>query len=116
MMILLAIGLIVSGFMIGWYVREWIAQQKINMMLKQVQAIMEREREEEQRDTRKVMHLSISKEGEYILVHDQKTGKFLCQGKSHSEVSEILNDKFENTKFMVNKQELKDAGYDHDTF
>ena len=113
MMYLLSFGLVFAGFMIGWYVREWFAQQRINLMLRQVQAIVDRENNEEPR--KKIMHLTVTKEGEYLLVHDKTTGKFLCQAKTHSELSEILNEKFVNTKFMVDRDNLKDTGYDDDT-
>ena len=115
MMYLLSFGLVFAGFMIGWHVREWFAQQKINLMLRHVQSIMERERETEEGDHRKIMHLSVSKEGDYLLVHDKNTGKFLCQAKTHSELTEILNEKFANTRFMVDRNELKDTGYEDDS-
>ena len=113
MMYLLSFGLVFAGFMIGWYVREWFAQQRINLMLRQVQAIVDRESEEESR--KKVMHLTVSREGEYLLVHDKTSGKFLCQAKTHSELSEILNEKYANTRFMVDRNELKDTGYEDDS-
>ena len=112
MMYLISFGLVFAGFMIGWYVREWFAQQRMNLLLRQIQAIKEHIEEEPEK---KVMHLTVSKEGEYILVHDKNTGKFLCQAKSHSELSSLLNEKFTNTKFMVDRKELKDTGYDDDS-
>ena len=85
-------------------------------MIRQVQAIMDQEKEAEAEATRKkVMHLTVSREGEYLLVHDKTSGKFLCQAKTHSELSEILNEKYANTRFMVDRNELKDTGYEDDS-
>ena len=103
MMFLLGLVLVCSGIPIGWYLREF---------RRQMQNAVEEAREEKEKDTRKVMHVVISEHDGMYQVHEKGTNKFLAQGKTHKELTEALNDRFENTKFMASPENLDEHGYD----
>lgn len=115
MIILIAIGLVLCGIFIGWYLREWYAQRLMWALMKRqmVQAVLEaQEKKEEEKDTRKVMHITVSQhEGTYF-VYEKGTNRFLAQGKSHQEIRDALNDRFDNTRFMASPENLEENDYD----
>lgn len=114
MIILLALGLVICGIFIGWHVREWYAQRLLwALMRKQmIQAVQEAQEKKEEEDPRKVMHITVSEHRGTYFVYEKGTNRFLAQGKTHQELRDALNDRFENTRFMASPENLEENNYD----
>lgn len=105
MLFTLIIGLI--GFIGGWYAREWYAKRVVHMLEQRLGRMAEEMK-------KRAVEVRVEQQGDTFFVYNANTGEFLAQGDSHEAITKTLNDRFPNTFFTADRDELRKLGYKHD--
>lgn len=94
-------GLVVGG-VVGWFLRERYAMFVVRQMIQEGMV------KAPQVDAVPVK--VVNKDGMFYL-HNATTEEFLAQGRTHEEITSVLNARFPNTKFMADPKNLLEIGY-----
>lgn len=89
------LGLLVGGFIIGWYGREAIAISKIKATFANTTAL----------DLSKVQ-ITVELKDDDIFVYERGTGTYLAHGTSLREVEAMLKEKFPDKLFAASAEDL----------
>ena len=104
-LLLIILFALANGFVAGWYTREWHAKRVVTRFHDAMN----------QELAKHYCHISISEDQGTYLVHNAKTGEFMAQGRTHSEISDVLNKRFPGMFFTADADDLRKIGYKHDT-
>ena len=69
------------------------------------------EREVKQQLKKVEVMIEISRHEDIFYVHDKSTGEFLAQGKTHSEIADVLLARFPGKVFMALPGNLEEVGF-----
>lgn len=109
-MIEMILFVLIIGFLgaaCGWYAREWYARRIIRLLEKRVHQAVEKA-------SKNAIEVRIEKEGDVYYIYNANTNEFLAQGDNHDDITKILNDRFPNTFFTADRDEIRKMGYKHD--
>lgn len=102
MLTLIAIGIFICGFVVGWLAVKAIVLHRLKKVLKIVQEM------EDQKP--KTVGLRFEKVGDQIFAYTDEGHEFLAQGSTREELVEILTSRFPNTSFSANSENMKEVG------
>jgi uncharacterized protein YxeA len=102
--ILILIGVLIIGISWGWALREKIATDKVNVLLKELKEI-----EKEEADS--IIKIKIEKHNDVLFVYDFHTDMFMVQANDRSELEEKLDKMYPGKKFGATPDNLKKIGF-----
>jgi len=105
--IIYLIGLVIA-FVWGYRFREYLAERKMNAIIKNLEVVME----DVQEVQNNVLFVTIEKHGDTFLVYEKTSSKFLTQSSDRKELAENLKKMFPNKRFAASHQNLREVGYD----
>lgn len=105
--ILYLIGLVVA-FVWGYRFREYLAERKMNAIIKQIENV----REDIQEAQDNILYLTIEKHEDTFLVYEKNSNKFLTQSNDQQQLADNLRKMFPNKRFAASYQNLREVGYD----
>lgn len=103
MLFTLIIGMI--GFSAGWYIREQYAKRVVRQLHAYMQNTI----------AKNMVHIEVTEVNGMFLIHNALTGEFLAQGKTHDEITEILNQRFPGVFFTATSENLEKVGYKNES-
>lgn len=104
---MIEILILAIGAVAGWYGREWYARRVVRLLEQRVRHMAEEMK-------KNVIEVRIEQQGDNYFVYNATTDEFLAQGDSHDQITKTLNDRFPNTFFTADRDELRKMGYKHD--
>jgi hypothetical protein len=90
-----------GGVIIGWFLREWYAMRKVEKLINNIGDTMVDEFK------KKVIDISVEKNGDFFYVYRKDDGTFLAQGTDIEKLSDILVEKFPGKLFNCSPEDLK---------
>ena len=97
---MIELGILVVGFTIGWYVREWYAMRT---MRKLVEKASENFKENIRKD---IIDAYVEKAGDTYFVYRKEDNKFLAQGSDIISLSDTLQEQFPGKFFNIPGEQL----------
>lgn len=101
MLTLLAIGIFICGFVVGWLTVKFIVLNRLKKVLKIVQQLED--------DTPKSVALVFEKVGDQIFAYTDEGHEFMAQGSSKEELIETLTSRFPSTSFTANSVNMSEV-------
>lgn len=98
-LLILVILVYILGFSRGYVYREELALMKINDVVQQMT--------EEEDD---IMLVNIEKINGVLYVYSDEDDRFMAQGKTHAEISEVLAQKYPGKRFGASKENIAQVG------
>lgn len=96
----------VAGIATGWWLREWAAIRHLSKMIQNA-----REEFDHDQPEITIVKIAITTVDDVYFVHNEETGEFLAQGKTHEEITNILQKRYPNTTFTATHKNLQEVGY-----
>jgi hypothetical protein len=91
----------IMGFKRGYDVREREAIKKLDGLMDAFEA-------EEKENT---IYIKIERVNGVFFVYKEEDSSFMAQGKTKSDISKVLNERFPNKKFSANEENLRQVGF-----
>ena len=89
-----------GGIIIGWFLREWYAMRKVEKLINNLGDSMIDEFK------KKVIDITVEKDGDFFYVYRKDDGTFLAQGTDIDKLSDILLEKFPGKLFNCSPEDL----------
>ena len=94
----------VVGVVSGWRARERHAERVLSKFVEQAQ--------EESKEVKKNMvRINIERHNDMFYVYDRDTNQFMAQGKTQTELEEILQKRFPGKRFGASEENLIEVGF-----
>ena len=95
---------VVIGFVLGWVVREAVALHKINAIVKAMQ-------EPEPVVKANELRVKIEKHNDIFYLYADSDDRFIAQGATKEEVTEILKKRFSTITIVADPDNVKEVGF-----
>ena len=89
---------LVFGFVVGWWYREFVAGLKIKHLLESVEE-----------HTRDVVRIRIERMDGMIYIYNMETNEFMAQGETRNVVERNLKKRFPDTVFAATDENLREV-------
>jgi hypothetical protein len=97
---------LVGVFFSGWKAREMLAMRTINALIAQA---------EESEANLKAIKVKVEKHSDQFFVHREDDGTFMAQGKNMDELDKALRNRFPDTRFLIQEDNLKELGLNNES-
>ena len=105
MEIFIAIGLVILGFCIGWFLREQVAIQQVKRIIDEITL------EEIEQEYDNVIRITIEKDSDMLFAYHKENSQFIAQGSTQAELETKLSELFPGKKFGVTSENISEIGF-----
>jgi hypothetical protein len=91
-------AVLVFGFILGWWYREFVAELKIKKLLESVEE-----------HTENVIRIRIERMNGMIYIYNMETNEFMAQGETRNVVERNLKKRFPDTVFAATDENLREV-------
>jgi len=90
-------AILVFGFVIGWWFREFVAKIKIEQLIESVDV------------SNDVIRIRMERVDGMIYIYNMETNEFMAQGKTRNVVERNLKERFPDTVFAATDENLREV-------
>jgi len=90
-------AILVFGFVIGWWFREFVAKIKIKQLIESVDV------------SNDVVRIRLERMDGMIYIYNMETNEFMAQGKTRNVVERNLKERFPDTVFAATDENLREV-------
>lgn len=94
---------VIVGFVLGWFIREAVAVQKIKQLVKTI--------EETNTPKPNELRVKIEKHKDMFYLYTQSDERFIAQGASKAEVTEVLKKYYSTVTIVADPDNIKEVGF-----
>ena len=91
------VAILVFGFMVGWWLREFVAKIKIKQLIESIDVPND------------VVRIRLERMNGMIYIYNMETNEFMAQGKTRNVVERNLKERFPDTVFAATDENLREV-------
>ena len=91
------VAILVFGFMVGWWFREFVAKIKIKQLIESVDV------------SNDVVRIRLERMDGMIYIYNMETNEFMAQGETRNVVERNLKKRFPDTVFAATDENLREV-------
>lgn len=104
--------IVIFGFVVGWYAREWHATMVMNRFMEKFE---ENAKDALEQIKENLIKIKIEKHNEGFFVYGLEDNEFMAQGTTRKELEDNLRKRYPGKTFAAEGDNLKEVGFSNES-